>query len=82
MRACKGPRTSLKGQRLHPHKEEIKPNSTGNIFNEVIDLLVLVEIWTPKSIKSQIHKLLKVQDKESIIKLARDNSHFRVISSD
>lgn len=65
MRACKGSRTSLKDQRLHTHKEEIKANSTGNIFNEMIDLLVLVEMWTPKSIKSQIHKLLKLQDKEA-----------------
>lgn len=76
MRACKNSRTSLKDQRLHTHREEIKANSIGNIFNEIIDLLVLVEILTPKSIKPQIHKPLKVQDKESITKFARDKCQF------
>lgn len=52
MRAYKNSRTSLKDQISIPWyihtMEEIKGNIIGNVFNEIIDLLVLGEKWTPQ----------------------------------
>lgn len=59
MRAYKSHTRSLKDQISIPcciHiGEELKVNTIGNVFNEIIDLLVLGEKWTPRSIKPQIY---------------------------
>lgn len=55
MRAYKSRTTSLKDKLFitcYIHTgEELEVNMVGNVFNEIIDLLVLGETWSPRSIK-------------------------------